>query len=430
LINQTAQWHSGPVIDERVCLATNVGGEAGGACMQDRLNPAAELRNWRESVQDLFPQGESNDEVALTGDSPNIENDSTSYHSQQKKSLNDDAQKTMSGRSLSQQQYPDAKRKFQKEEALLRAHNDVAAIFRYQICLRSNKRARAQKLIKTEECSDVIAQWQEIVDKFEKEIDELHILENGETNDMSKEQRLIRLPSQTRDPQSRVTDGQNMVVSKATYDLRDGHVMQKIPNPSNEFVDMEELRKLTNYKVLEGEAVPKSSQSRVTCGQDMADGPLLAGPVSGDATSDDTGLSKFAETALKRDIAHFLNRGEKRASKYVKLLRASQEQRRIQGQTYSVRKDVNYGALSRYRASRRSFLLSQVQKRNVTLENINQYLQGMKAEYPEATHLLKVSGEVDLEAKSADLTVASLAWMEHEKSITRKSRRSSAAHQM
>ncbi|MCY4414131.1 MAG: hypothetical protein OXC30_04000, partial [Alphaproteobacteria bacterium] len=41
LIHQTAQWHSGPVIDDRFLPGTNVGGEAGGAWMQDRLNPAA-----------------------------------------------------------------------------------------------------------------------------------------------------------------------------------------------------------------------------------------------------------------------------------------------------------------------------------------------------------------------------------------------------
>ncbi|MCY4413810.1 MAG: hypothetical protein OXC30_02350, partial [Alphaproteobacteria bacterium] len=214
LINQTAQWHSYPVIDERFLPGTNVGGEAGGAWMQDGLNPEAEAWDWKESAQSFFPQGDSDDEVDLTGDISNIENDSSSSHSQLKKSLNDDAKKTMSRSSprklLSEQQYRDS-------EIILRLRGNVAAIFRYQIRLRQSKHKRLSG--KEDAQADV-----------DEEIDELKILASAEGADLKPDR--LQIIQDWKDSQSQVTAGK-----------------EARPKISEKFKVIEALRELTKYKL-------------------------------------------------------------------------------------------------------------------------------------------------------------------------------------
>ena len=402
LINQTANWCSGPVIDERFLPGTNVGGEAGGAWMQDGLNPEAEAWDWKESAQSFFPQGDSDDEVDLTGDISNIENDSSSSHSQLKKSLNDDAKKTMSRSSprklLSEQQYRDS-------EIILRLRGNVAAIFRYQIRLRQSKHKRLSG--KEDAQADV-----------DEEIDELKILASAEGADLKPDR--LQIIQDWKDSQSQVTAGK-----------------EARPKISEKFKVIEALRELTKYKLEDGTAV-KKSQSRVTDDQGRGvwtgeanrewrdDGtyrdsdPFLAGPVSGGVTSDDTDVIERAQRVIANELRGFLRRGKNRVSHHQEFFEFSAQKKKEEGTGYDCRFDPYDAKLAGFKRTRRGFLLSLVHHTKLKIEKIAEIIQGLPkqssdAEESDVQHLLGVRQGLESDARNNHTTVAEMAKHEAEK---------------
>ncbi|MCY4414440.1 MAG: hypothetical protein OXC30_05630, partial [Alphaproteobacteria bacterium] len=397
-------------------------------------------RNWKESIQDLFPQGESNDEVDLTGDTSNIENDSTSSHSQLKKSLNDDTKKTMSRRSLSQQQYRDS-------EIILRLRGNVAAIFRYQIRLRQN---RHKTLSCKEDAQTDVNELDKEIDELDKEIDELKELASAEGADLKPER--LQIIQDWKDSQSQVTAGK-----------------EARPKISEKFKVIEALRELTKYQLEDGKAVLKKSKSRVTDDQgrgvwtgeanrewrddgkyraseaqesitamarsgvisawnldgltqgvEVGSDPFLAGPVSGGVTSDDTDVIERAKRVIASELRNFLIRGNVRVSTHQEVLAFTEQKKKREGVLYSVINDPCAGKLASFKATRRHFFLSLVQKTQLETEQIAEIIQGLPkqssdAEESEVQHLLGVRQGLESDARNKYTTVAEMAKHEAEK---------------
>ena len=435
LINQTAHLCSAQEVDERVLPAENEPWPmfldhpvqpakpfdspvvAGDACMQDRLNPEAESQYWQERAQFLLADSESGGEVDSTYDIPNIAHHLTSSYSPLKQSLNDDADK-----QLTQSLNDDAdkirlrgalrQQKYRAGEILLRAHNDVPARFRHQIGLRIRNCARLKNTI-----AAMLSQrnsfnsfinidpWQTKKSQLEQDMKELKILEAKESD--NQESRLTKIAR-----------------LQASLPLGpDGEIRK----PSEPLINIEQLRELTKYKVILDQgvlkAVQKSSQSRVTCGQDMdgtgasshalrdgevgkytdvatvssadqdpitamarsgvryasnLDGlnqgaevgfdPLLAGPVSGGTPSD---AKEYSEGKIKTEIDKFLKSGTMRAYNHARFLKASNDQKSKDGAKYDASKDIYCARLAGYRRTRKDFLVSLVHDGNVRPEVIN-----------------------------------------------------------
>jgi len=469
LLDQTEKYCSGKVSDERGLPAGNVGGVAGDGCpevrefflqgvlrvvpagnvggvagdgwMQYRSNPAEGNEPWQRFVeplvlpsQPLDAQKSGDDIVSPTCYPPNIESDSTSSHSQLKKSEHTNADKI--GEACPKKKYryyADAQKRFRSNEIKLRLNNDVAAILRYQILLRQT-RARVKKKIAApilESNSCMINSFPAKMTSLDKDIEELIILEKRETADLSKEQRLINLEAQLQDSLSQATDGQGMVVwAEAQPKRRGGKVAQKTSNPATGFVEMEELRKLTNYEATLDQgvlkAVPKSVKLRVTDGQDMEYSHPLAGSVSGDATSDAKRSSKIADIAIKRAISRFLLRGKKRPSNHQQLLQDSQDKKEQEGENYKVRNDKSYAKLASFKHVRRGIILSLVQDQ-WTLAQIKDCLQSMQQEDAEAKHLLNALSGIEFDLQHSDTTVEAMALAEHDKKVNRARKRAALA---